>query len=293
MDSLMDNLRGYNAREEASMFAPGSQQGIAIVRTISLSVTRANHSTTITPELALSTNSECIPDAMTTVHSRLNKIILSTAAEVVFESTDGEDACTTNSVEKRVMIPTDSLELFCEEIRQLVSSNTTAAIAGTSNLLTTATTTPLSVHHSVVILRDSSEVWELPNVNAADSASEMNVAFKTQQLRLGRYRALYDNAANMSDKTKLLESVLTYERSTLSLQRQQQQLEEKHNNPKAFVVVRLVDRDIRQWEVSRKDQLYMIDKHLVEVKRGVLFMVVSLVPFVILFAYVLYKLRGA
>ncbi|CUG02909.1 transmembrane protein, putative, partial [Bodo saltans] len=198
-DSLTDNLQGYNAREEASMFAPGSQQGIAIVRAISLSVTRANHRTAITPELALSTNSECIPDAMTTVHSRLNKIILSSAAEVVFESTDGEDACTTNSVEKRLMIPTDSLELFCEEIRQLVSSNTTPASAGTSNLLTAATAKPLSsVQHPVVILRDSSEVWELPNVNAADSASEMSVAFKTQQLRLGRYRALYDNAANMS-----------------------------------------------------------------------------------------------
>jgi hypothetical protein len=285
------NVRSHNARGEASLFAPGSQQGIAMVRALSLSVTRSTNSShplpipAIEPTHPVRSSHECIPDAMTTLHARLNTIIAESNAEVVYESTDGGDACTTQSVEKRLAIPTSGLERFCEHVRQLATVNHIAAVGEEP------TKSPAPVSNQVIVIGDKAEVWELPNVNAAESASEMSVAFNTQLLRLGRFRTLYDNAVNMTDKAKLLESMLVYERSTMSLQRQQQELAAKHSDPKAFVLVRLVDRDIRRWEVSRNEELREMKRRLADAKQSVALMTAVVVPFLLLISFVLIKLR--
>lgn len=243
------DLRHYS-NGDASFFAVGSMQGVAVVRSLTLSVTRNSSAGTgegNSPGDGQmdSTSTECTIDRLTQVHHLLEHLINQSDAEVIFESTDGVDACTTHSVEKRLAVSTSTLDAFCASVTRI------AAAAD-----------------DVVLLGDRSETWELPNVNAAESAGELSVGLTIQKRRLERFQKLYTAAVNMTDKEQLLDAVLKHEREVLSLDRQLTQQESKTHNPRAVVVLRVVDRDIRGWTRARAEKITEFEESLLHLWRG-------------------------
>jgi hypothetical protein len=244
--------RYFPHREPPSMFAGGSQQGIAVVRSVSLSVTRRQEPTA-EHEISITTTEgpECTLDLLT--HTKQQLVILINAtqdAEIVFESSDGADACTTTHVEIRVAIPLLQLDAFLGHVKRLGEVSRKAPVLLRNDSVA-----------DVLVLEERGEAWE-SGTNAAESTRDVVVALGAKRHRLERFRSLYEVAVNISEKATLLESILFYERDVMALERQLEQLEARHRELRAIAVIRLVDRDIRGWARMRQEQHKELEKRL-------------------------------